>query len=210
MINIKKNIILNGDKLACNYNYLLPAIKTGIYNFLLSYDKISNFDFIINGRCTDEIGKFTTDTNTADINSINKIIIDREANIICKQQVLSSINLQNLFPLDHGLLSDSTCNIGIKFIKPRTYISPHCHNTGDDSPVIFGCLLNNLDTPSELFVGDAAYVSINSNYKDPDKTLYMDKQGDTFLFEGEYVHSFYSHVYTELLLISFNKKALLL
>lgn len=187
---------------------LLHKSKVLSYNSIFCCNKLSNFDFIINGNRCDKKGTFVVDTNTADINFFNSKVIHNELDEIINKQRPINIEYDKLFSFPLDLLYEGECNIGIKIFKPGCRIYPHNHNIGDDSPVIMGLLLNDLSTPAEFYTGDTTYIPDNVESLAGNITQYLQNRGDLFIFKGEFVHSFFTKDYAEILLISFNRNAL--
>jgi hypothetical protein len=186
---------------------ILDTIKDDTYNSLMNYDKISNFDFVLSGASGNQC-KYSVDTNTADINWINRLHLDK--NIITKIESCY-YDIQDRYPI-HDIqpsqLYSGHCSVGIKFLKRQCRIYPHVHNVGENSPIIFGCLLNNLKASSILYTGSTKYVSSDVDYEASEGMVNISKKGDTFCFAGDYVHSFHAPEYTELLLVSLDKNIL--
>ena len=191
-----------------------------LFNYLINFDLISNFDFILSTTISENIGKLTVDTNTADLNKQNSEKIEQSISEDYKKQTQIITQSSDYISVNNDLLLQDGYNIAIKYIKKNGYFAPHNHDVGEESSIIYGVLINDLKTPSKFCVDEAFFNLENTSLRKklktvretakPQPTACIDitKNGDDFAFYGDCIHSFECFEYTEMLFIAFNKKPL--
>jgi len=192
-------------------------IKNELYDHLMQFDLISNFDFVLSNTEGNPLGRFTVDTNTEDLYKQNKKeIVDRATEIYKNQTTL--VDLKKYINIKDAILSPGI-NIIIKFIKAGGYFAPRDHDTGDATSLfLYGALINDLPVSSKFCVDEEHFYEkdeilrkklkaerIQNKQSVSTACVEVKNSGDDFAFSADVIYTFECSVYTEMLFFGLNR-----